>query len=109
MFRASLDVGARSAFAQGRLWNLELPSSPVAQSAFAALPGAMSTTEDFAAARLHSVADDFAAAVLALGRDYRNRALEAVKHVGLAFLRDLKRFIVFVTAQFTFGHKSPPQ
>jgi len=109
MFRASLDVGARSAFAQGRLWNLELPSSPVTQFGFTALPGAMSATEDFAAACLHSVADDFAAAMLALGGDDRNCTLEAVKDVGLAFLRDLKRFIVFVTAQFTLGHKSPPQ
>ena len=90
------------------IWSLSREALPaIAQLAFAALPGAMSTTEDFAAARLHSVADDFAAAMLALGRDYRNRALKAVKHVGLPFLGDLKRFIVFVTAQFTFGHKSP--
>jgi hypothetical protein len=65
----------------------------------------MRATEDFIAS-FHAMTDDFAAAVLALRRHDRNGALEAVKRVRPAILRQLKRFVVVVAAEFTFSHRT---
>jgi hypothetical protein len=107
-------LGAHSTrlrLAQGRLWDLEFKRerlTAIAQPGLAALPGAVGTTEDFATGRLHPMANDFAAAMLTLGRHYRNRAFETVEHMGCPILGDLKRFVVVVSTQFTFRHKNSP-
>jgi hypothetical protein len=60
-----------------------------------------------AAARLDAVADDFASAMLALGRERMDRALEAIEIMGDAVDHDFERLVVFVTANFTTIHSDP--
>jgi hypothetical protein len=64
----------------------------------------MRTAKNLSAGRFHPVTDDFAVAMSTFRRDHRDGALEAVKDVGLALRRDLKGFVVFVSAQFAFSH-----
>src|SRR5215217_3243118 len=66
--------------------------------------GTVGAAED-GTVRLHAVADDPDAAVLA-GRGERvDRALEAVEHVRLVVGQGYpKRLVVFVAAHLTFGH-----
>jgi hypothetical protein len=51
------------------------------------------------------VANDFAPAVIAFGRDHMDRALEAIEDVRFIFKPDLERLVVVISAMFTFGHK----
>jgi hypothetical protein len=64
----------------------------------------MGAAEDFPAG-FNAVSDNFAAAVLALRRHHRDRALEAVERMHPAVLRQLEGFIVVVAAEFTFSHR----
>lgn len=50
------------------------------------------------------MADDFASAMVAFRRDYLDGALEAIEDMRLALRRDLKGFVVIVSAQFAFSH-----
>jgi hypothetical protein len=50
----------------------------------------------------HTVTDNFAAAVFALGRQGVNGAFKAVEKMRCAILDDFQRLIVIVTANFTF-------
>ena len=52
----------------------------------------------------HAVADHAAMAVRANWRQRMDRALEAVKRVVLARNNHLKRFVIFIFANFASGH-----
>jgi hypothetical protein len=58
-------------------------------------------------ARLDTVADHLAAAVLTHGRQSVNRTFEAVEDMRLAGSDDLKRQVVIVATYFAPGHVSP--
>jgi len=71
------------------------------------LPRAIRTTKK----RLlgfYSVSDDLAAAVIADGREFVDRTLEAIEGMTRAGGDDLEREIIVVTAHFTFCHHSLP-
>jgi len=51
------------------------------------------------------VADDFASAVIAFGRDHMDRTLEAVEDVRFVLQPDLERLVVVVSAMFTLCHE----
>jgi hypothetical protein len=53
-----------------------------------------------------AVADNAATAMRARWRKRVNRALEAVEHVRATLMPDLERFVVVVSAHFTFSHES---
>jgi hypothetical protein len=76
----------------------------IAQSAFAALSGAVRTTKHTAAV-FNSVADNFAAAMITSRCHLLNCALEAVEDVRFVFESDLERLVVVISAVFTPGHK----
>lgn len=65
--------------------------------------GAMGTAEE-ASVRLHTVADDPAAAVLTDRRHPVNRALETVEDVDRALRVDLERHVVVVSADLASRH-----
>jgi hypothetical protein len=79
-------------------------SASIAQFVLTAFAGAVRAAEHLPAG-FHPMPDDLASAVLALRRHHRNRAFEAVEHVGLAVFPQLKRFVVIVAAQFAFSHR----
>ena len=57
------------------------------------------------ALRLDPMPDDLAAAVVAHGREFVNRALEAVEGVMRARRNHFKRQIIVVAANLTFSHR----
>jgi len=59
------------------------------------------------AAGFGAVADDFAAAVLALRRERMNGALKAVKVMGDAVHDHLDRFVILVSTNLTTPHNPP--
>src|SRR5215207_2208914 len=68
------------------------------------LSGTVGTAVD-RAARFHTMADDFAATVLAARRERVHRTLEAIEGVRIAPRHGhFKRLIVLVAADFTSGH-----
>ena len=79
-------------------------SSAIVQRRYAFLVSTMCAAI-IAATRLDSMSNDLATAVLALRRQRVNRTFERVKIVRNASHYDLKRFVVFVTANFTPIHK----
>jgi hypothetical protein len=56
------------------------------------------TAENFPAAGFHAVSDDFAAAMIAFRRNHLDRALEAIEDMRLPLRRDLKGFVIIVSA-----------
>jgi hypothetical protein len=94
-----LEVGAWS------FRRLATASASIAQFVFAAFAGAMSAAKNLRAG-LNAVPDDFAAAMIAFRRNYCDRTLEAIEDMPFTRRRDLKGFVVIVSAQFTFCHKS---
>src|SRR5712691_10606644 len=54
---------------------------------------------------LHTVANDFAAAMLALWRQRMDRALETIKIMRDSRYHDLQRFIIFISTNFASVHK----
>ena len=85
------------------LWRRASPA--IAQFAFATFARAVSTAENFPTAGFHAVSDDLAAAMIAFRRNHLDRALEAIEDMGLTLRRDLKGFVIIVSAVFTFSHK----
>ncbi len=81
----------------------EIQLSPVFQTAHTALAGAVDAAEHFAFG-FDAVADNLASAVRAGWRDHVNRAFEAVERLCLSLGRDLKRFIVIISAHVAFSH-----
>jgi hypothetical protein len=59
------------------------------------------------AASLHAVADDLAAAVLALWRERVNGAFKAIKVTRNAIVDYFQRLIVFISTNFTLHNISP--
>lgn len=57
------------------------------------------------AVRLDAVTENFATAVVAHRREFMNRALETVEHVGDARRDNFKGQIIIVSAHFTFRHR----
>jgi hypothetical protein len=57
------------------------------------------------AVRFDAVTDDLAPTVVAHRRELVNRALEAVERVGRSVANDVERKVIFVTADFAFGHE----
>ena len=53
------------------------------------------------------MADDLAAAMLALGPERVDGAFKAVEIMGDAVHHDFERLIIFVSTDFTLGHKFP--
>ena len=51
------------------------------------------------------MADNFAPAMIAFGRDHMDGTLEAVEDVCFVFESDLERLVVVVSAMFTLRHK----
>jgi hypothetical protein len=76
----------------------------ITEPAFAALSRAIGAAK-YLAAVFHTVADDFATAMVTLGRHNVDRALEAVEDVRFSLETDLKYLVVFVSAMFAFSHK----
>jgi hypothetical protein len=68
--------------------------------------GAMTTAEEFAAS-LRAVPDDFAPAMIALGRQSMDGALETIKVMGDAVHDYFDRFVVLVSANLTTSHNAP--
>ncbi len=58
--------------------------------------------------RLNAVSDDLTTAVIAHGRQLMDRALQAVKDVGLTRRDDLEGEVVIVPADFTLSHGRVP-
>jgi len=58
------------------------------------------------AARLDTVADNLAAAMIALGGQGMNRTLEAIKIMRDAGHHDFQRLVVIIPANFTLSHLS---
>ena len=57
------------------------------------------------AARFHAMANDLASAMLAFGGERMNGALKAIEIMRDAICDNLQRLVVFVSANFTMGHK----
>ena len=64
---------------------------------------AVDTTEDLSV-RFDAVADDTAVAMGAYRRQRVDRALEAIENVTLTAHDHFKRLVIFVLANFAFGH-----
>jgi hypothetical protein len=69
----------------------------------ARLPSAIRTTIK-RAIRFDTVPDDLAATVVADGREFVDRTLEAVERMTRTGSDDFERQVIFVTANFTFRH-----
>jgi hypothetical protein len=69
----------------------------------ACLTGTVGATEKRAFG-LDAVPDDLAAAVIANGREFVDRALEAVENVARPGRHDLEGKVIIVAADFTDGH-----
>ena len=78
-------------------------SLAIAQTAFATFARAIGAAKDSRPA-LDAVTDDPATAMSALRRQNVDRALEAVEDVGFSFALNFDRFVVIVSAVFTFSH-----
>jgi hypothetical protein len=76
----------------------------IPQPVFATFPRAVGAAKNFAAV-FHTVADDFAPAVITFGRNNVDRALEAVEDVRFPLERDLECLVIFISAMFAFSHK----
>jgi hypothetical protein len=76
-------------------------------AADAGFAGAMSAAIERALG-FNAVTDDFAIAVLAFGSKRVDGAFETVKIMGLTLDSDFQRFVVIVSANFTFVHTIPP-
>src|SRR5947199_1780075 len=57
---------------------------------------------------LDAVPDDLTFAVVTHGREFVDRALEAVERVARAGRDDFKRQVIIVTADFTLCHRTSP-
>src|SRR6185369_15474366 len=79
----------------------------VPQPGLAGMLGAVDTAED-PAVRLDPMADHAAAAVLALGSERVDRALEAVEDVRGALFHHLEALVIVVAAHFASRHSAPP-
>ena len=75
----------------------------VARAALARLPCAVGAAVK-RADLFDAVADDFAAAMIADGREFMNRTLETIEDVPLARRHYFKRQIIIVAAYFTLRH-----
>src|SRR5438105_12501274 len=78
-------------------------SNPVGEPLRAGVPRAVAAAVDLLA-RLHPVADHLAAAMGAHRGARMDGAFEAVEVPGLAFLRQLERLVVFVSADIAASH-----
>jgi hypothetical protein len=77
--------------------------STIAQSAFAALSGAIGTAK-YSGAVFDPVPNNFAVAMMGFRSDHVDRTLEAVEDVRFVFESDLERLVVVVSTMFAFSH-----
>jgi hypothetical protein len=89
------------------LFAVHVSGHPVAGRQNSAFLGAVSAAVKRSMA-LHTVADDAAAAVIALGGHPVDGALEAIKDVPLLVARNLDALVVLVSAGFTSWHGRRP-
>jgi hypothetical protein len=85
-------------------WRFQHGLDAIPQPVFATFPRAVGAAKNFAAV-FHTVADDFAPAVITFGRNNVDRALEAVEDVRFPLERDLECLVIFISAMFAFSHK----
>jgi len=79
--------------------------SPIVDRRYTLLVRAVSTTVE-ATARFHSMANYFTSAMVAFRRHDMDGALEAIKIVGDTGGDDFDRFVVLISTNLTFIHKS---
>jgi hypothetical protein len=76
----------------------------ILQFLYTVLAGTVGAAVELAVSRLHAMADDHAAAVGTFGRQRMDRALKAIEYMPLVPYHHGKRFVIFVSTDFTSGH-----